>query len=183
MTITNTTAGVKSGQTVEYDTTTGGSGTWTWTEPASEPRPLPTEQWLRGCESALQGSRALRRALLAERGLSAATARRFGIGWDARREVWVLPVRDGSGVLRNVSYRPPRGSGRHPWRIAGRTAERGELPLYPAVPPGNAWVLCAGEWDALATIQAGLPGVTGLIGCRWHSAWNALAPFSAVETR
>jgi hypothetical protein len=49
------------------------------------------------------------------------------------------------------------------------------LPLYPDVPQGDVWVLCAGEWDALAARQAGLPAVTGLCGCLWLAAWNSYA--------
>jgi hypothetical protein len=33
----------------------------------------------------------------------------------------------------------------------------------------------AGEFDALAALQNGLPAVTGLCGCRWHEAWDKYA--------
>lgn len=159
---------------VEYDVSHVDPGYrhWEWDDPVSEPRPLPLETWLSGCESALQGSRERKRALMAERGLTAATARGVSLGWDAKREVWILPVRDEDGQLVNVRYRPPKGSGRKPESIGGRTVANGGLPLWPRVPFDDDWVLCAGEWDALAVLQAGLNGVTGLCGCTWQEEWN-----------
>jgi hypothetical protein len=67
------------------------------------------------------------------------------------------------------------GLAHRPMRLTARTAERGMLPLYPTIPPGNTWLLCAGEFDALAAIQAGLPAVTGLIGAKWHHTWDSHA--------
>ena len=169
---------------VSYDVSTvGQSGARTFSHPAAEPGPLPSDHALREFVSALQDSRERKRALWRERGIMAATARRYGIGWDGGVGAWVLPVRDARGKLANVTTRPPRGGamwgpgGRteHPVRVRGRTALTGGLPLYPAAPSGRAWVLCAGEWDALVAIQAGLPAVTGLCGCRWLSAWDTQA--------
>ena len=49
-----------------------------------------------------------------------------------------------------------------------------------ACPGGRRWLLCAGEWDALAALQHGLPALTGLAGCRWHPAWDSHAVGKAI---
>lgn len=180
MTKIDNTERVKWSQVIEYDTTTGASGTHSWSELATEPAPLPTQAWLRRAGAAVQDNPDRLRQLLRERGLTGDTAAQFGVGWDGLAEAWTLPVYDARGKLVNCVWRPPRGGSMYwkgfrigrPRRVTGRTAERGELPLWPRVPDRKAWLLVAGEWDCLAAIQAGLPAVTGLCGCRWLDAWN-----------
>jgi hypothetical protein len=166
---------------IPYDTEKGGSGTRAWGErrdlPPEEP---PPSSYLRAVCEARRSSRAVRRALWRERRISDHTADEFGIGWDADRGAWVLSAWEEWGSLVNVTWRPPRGKSMrwkgndvdHPMRLAGRRAEDGHLPLWPHVPEGRTWLLTAGEWDALVAIQAGLPGVTGLLGCKWNAAWD-----------
>lgn len=96
----------------------------------------------------------------------------------------MLPVRNNCGALVNVTWRPERGRTMRwrgedvdrPKRVPGRRVENGGLPLWPRVPSGSAWLLVAGEWDALAAIEVGLPAVTGLLGCHWAPGWNEHVP-------
>ncbi len=156
---------------VHYDVT-GASGLHEWREPISAPRPLYSPDWLARCAQALQGSQDRREALWRERGITAETADEYGIGWDERRDVWLIPIWDRWGSLVNFSHRPPKGSGRDPWRVGGRRAENGCLPLWPDVPEHGPLCLVGGEWDALVGRQHELPTITGLAGALWHEAWN-----------
>lgn len=174
---------------VEYNCETGASGGRTWRERLDLlPQSLPTWQSLRQWSAAYTESRVAKRALWRERRISGETGVEYGIGWDANRQAWVLPVWDEWGSLVNCTWRPRRGrairwNGKdidHPMRIAGRRVENGCLPLWPHVPEGDVWLLCAGEWDALAALQHGLPALTGLAGCRWHPAWDSHAVGKAI---
>ena len=141
---------------------------------------LPSEWKVASWAIELLRDRGLRRLLLRERGLRRATLAHFLLGWDEVRGGFTLPIYDESGDLVNVSWRAPKGrslalpSGKRlsKYRLAGRTAEGGGLPLYPMPLPKGPLLLGEGEWDALVARQAGLPAVTGLLGKQWNSAWD-----------
>jgi hypothetical protein len=162
-----------------YDVT-GASGSHTWRDPDGPIRGLPPIRYLEQAAHRVQRDSRLYRALWRERGITLRTAEMFSIGYDPDQRAWVLPIFDGRGFVCNVTWRPRRGAtmryGRedisHPMRIGGRRAERGLLPLYPRVPYTGPLLLVAGEWDALACLQHGIPAVTGLSGKLWHDAWN-----------
>jgi hypothetical protein len=112
--------------------------------------------------------------LSAERGITPKTARRFQLGWDARREVVTIPVRDRAGALLNVRrYNPrPAPGKRKIWGLAGRNAPQ----LYPINQlRAKTIIICEGEWDALRTIQEGHAAITrtGSAGV-WDAAWSRL---------
>lgn len=142
------------------------------------PDPLPSEDKIRTWRAELPFS-----FLERERGLTAATAERFEIGWDRERRGFTYPIRDASGALVNVSWRAPRGRKlllpggvrRSKHRLAGRTAEIGGLPFYPQPLPPFGGLLVEGEPDALLARQHGLPAFTGLLGKQWSQAWDAYA--------
>ncbi len=124
---------------------------------------------------------ALRR-LRDERGLTPATVETFEIGWDPVREGYTLPIRNAAGELVNVSWRAPKGrrlhlpsSQKRKLTRLGRGVEDGGLPLYPEPLPTGAALLAEGEWDALVARQHGLPAFTGLLGKKWHAAWDGYA--------
>jgi hypothetical protein len=163
---------------VTYDLE-GVSGWHSWREPTGDPpEPVPVERIADWLADALTPERL--RAIRRERWLTRETIEGH-IGWDRVLDAWVLLARDATGAVVNVTHRPPRGRWcyrpggtltRKPSRLRGRTAANGCLPLWPRVPDGDSWLLVAGEWDALAGLQAGLPAVTGLLGCTWHPAWD-----------
>jgi hypothetical protein len=166
------------GSLVTYDLE-GASGWHTWAEPTGDPpEPVPVEHIPGWLADALTPERL--RAIRRERWLTREAIDGY-VGWDRIREAWVLLVRDEAGSIVNITHRPPRGRWcymnggtytRKPTRLRGRTAANGGLPLWPRVPAGDTWLLAAGEWDALAALQAGIPAVTGLLGCQWHAAWD-----------
>jgi hypothetical protein len=169
---------------VTYDVSDlGMSGSHGWVDPDRPPGPLPTIQYMETCIARVQTDPTLHRALRHERGLYRKIASRFAIGYDPERRAWVLPVLNPDGFLVNVIWRPHRGETMRwkghevskPRRIAGRTAARGLLSLYPYTPQkaNSALLLVGGEWDALAGRMHRLPAITGLLGCRWHTAWDS----------
>lgn len=144
-----------------------------------EPAPLPSEQQISEWRDALTARH--RAWLWRERGFNGATIARAELGWDAVRGGFTYPIRDASGTLVNVSWRAPRGRKLSPpgWgpkaRLRGRTAARGELPLYPMPLPARGGLLVEGEPDALLARQHGLPAFTGLLGKQWNAAWDEYA--------
>lgn len=166
---------------IPYDTT-GVSGTHQWSEPGGEVEPLPSSEWLTKAQEALRRSKAVQALLWHERGISAATAERFGIGFarDLRhpsgrviQAAWIVPIHSSSGAWVNVVHRPV-GRVARPWRLRGRTLANGGLPLYPSLPRSGPLLLLAGEFDVLPARQAGIRGaITGLLGCTWYAAWNS----------
>jgi hypothetical protein len=189
-------------QVIAYDISaaSGVSGPHNWSESSSTPAPLPPSMWLKVCQDRLQADPSLQQRLAAERGISPAIARRYGIGFTERSigprgfvgeplpvPAWILPVYAPAGSAIEISpkeiyYRErpelvnvcvrPVGRRRRPWRLQGRTIANGCLPLWPNIPKTGPLLLVAGEWDALAGRQAGIPTITGLLGCQWYRAWN-----------
>lgn len=107
--------------------------------------------------------------LLDARGLSRKTIQAARLGYDRERSAITIPVYEG-GQLVNVRRRflspaaVPKITG-----LAGRGSQ-----LYPA-PPGEDFILCEGEFDALLAGQHGLPAVTSTAGTAWKKEWNVYA--------
>ena len=112
--------------------------------------------------------------ITARRGLTAETLQRFEIGWRRDRKVYTIPVRGREGELLNVRfYTPtPRPGRRKIWGVTGSNEPR----LYPIDQlEHETIVICEGEFDALATIQAGYPAITRTAAAKvWHPSWNEL---------
>ncbi len=108
------------------------------------------------------------------RGLLPDTLQKFEIGWDHDRTVYTIPVYNADGelvVLRRYNPRP-KGDRRKMWGVRGMN--------YPELFPINQLgadpiIICGGEWDALATIQAGFPAITRTAAERvWNNDWSHL---------
>lgn len=110
--------------------------------------------------------------LMARRGLNMKTLRKFQIGWHRGEQVYVIPVFDTEGSLVNLRYYDPNPKDER--RKIYSEAGHGEPVLYPISSlEYDEVVLCEGEFDALATIQAGLPAITKTGGATtWNPAWN-----------
>lgn len=110
------------------------------------------------------------------RGILPATARRARIGWDGR--FYKIPVFGPNRELWNIrTYdMEPVGDRRKIWGTRGHNAPR----LYPIgalyrLRAGDEVVICEGEWDALLTLQTGVPAVTRTSSAKaWNDDWNEL---------
>jgi hypothetical protein len=125
------------------------------------PRPMPasiTEGHVGGWHSRLLSEEEPLDYLRGERGLTLATIRRYQIGWDGDRETLTLPIRSGMGEIINLRRR--RLGPEEPWRgLLGRPCS-----FFPALRSRRWFLLCEGEFDAMLSIQAGLPAVTTTCG-------------------
>lgn len=127
-----------------------------------------------GYHSALLGSKRELRQLMFRRGLELPILKEYMIGWDAGSSAYTIPVFNAEGKLVNIRrYQlDPTDGRRKIWSVAGH----GSPDLYPIDQVENeSLVICEGEWDALATIQAGFPAVTRTGAAKvWRSKWNHL---------
>jgi hypothetical protein len=108
------------------------------------------------------------------RGLERDILSRYKIGWDHDRRIYTIPVYDDQGdlvVLRRYNPYPAEGR-RKMWGVAGMNYPA----LYPLDQlPAPQIIICGGEWDALATIQAGYAAITRTAAERvWKSEWSSL---------
>jgi hypothetical protein len=114
---------------------------------------------------------AARDEIVGLRGLTSDTLKQFHIGWDRDKHVYTIPVYAADGELLNIRrYTPrPRGDTKI-WGLVGRNTPV----LYPASQLiYDTIIVCEGEWDALATIQAGYPAVTKTGSAKmWKQEWN-----------
>lgn len=151
---------------------------WSWLDvrPAAnrEPEPLPPPVLLRAWARALASHVEATEYLHRERGLTDATVRAAGLGYDGR--ALVIPAYAAGRELGTVKrrYWPD------PWRVerGGKQVFKRGLRghpsvLYPDAPPGG-WLLCEGELDALLARQHGLPAITSTAGTGWRPDWDAL---------
>ena len=119
----------------------------------------------------LMDDEAARDELVSLRGLTSDTLRRFKIGWDRDRRVYTIPVFGAEGELYNVRRYTPRPKGDTKiWGVTGMNEPR----LYPINQLENdTIVVCEGEWDALATIQAGYAAITKTGSAKiWKPEWS-----------
>jgi len=129
---------------------------------------LPSEASLAGYQSRLWCEREAL-AYLKGRGLYSRTIRRHGLGYDVDKHAIVIPVyADDELVNVRLRFLSPRPKQPKYIGLRGRPGQ-----LYPAPPAAGYVVLCAGEFDALLTIQHGIPAVTSTIGAgSWKSEWD-----------
>jgi hypothetical protein len=108
------------------------------------------------------------------RGLQPEILSRYQIGWDVDRSVYTIPVYDADDelvVLRRYNPRP-KGDRRKMWGVKGMNHPE-LFPLNQLV--ADPIIICGGEWDALATIQAGFPAITRTAAERvWNNEWSKL---------
>lgn len=140
-----------------------------------EPEETITDAMVAGWSSSLQANTdAALDWMAGYRGLQPETLSRYQIGWDHDRSVYTIPVHDADGqlvVLRRYNPRP-KGDRRKMWGVRGMN--------HPALFPidqisSDPIIICGGEWDALATIQAGFPAITRTAAERvWNNEWSKL---------
>ncbi len=106
------------------------------------------------------------------RGLHMPILKLYRIGWDRDRKVYTIPVYDKNNLLVSLRrYNPrPREDRRKMWGVSGMNAPH----LYPLDQlEYDDIIICGGEWDALATIQAGYAAITRTAAERvWSGEWN-----------
>jgi hypothetical protein len=132
------------------------------------PETPPTEAHFAGWHQRLLASREALDRLQMHYGLTLATIRQHQIGYGTvhgRPLAFMIPVRDSAGGLLTVVERfwP------QPWRRNGKPVKKRVLRghgshLFPELPSEGPILLAAGMFDALATRQHGLPGVTPTSG-------------------
>lgn len=112
--------------------------------------------------------------IVENRGLREPILEQYRIGWDPTRRVYVIPVFGPSGTLAALRrYNPHPTEGRR--KMWGATGLNGAN-LYPYNQLENdSLVVVGGEWDALATIQAGFPAITRTAAeMVWKGSWTPL---------
>jgi 5S rRNA maturation endonuclease (ribonuclease M5) len=121
----------------------------------------------------LMGEEAALDEIVGLRGLTSDTLKRFKIGWDRDKHVFTIPVYAPDGELWNVRRYTPRPKGDTKiWGLTGRNTPQ----LYPSNQlVHDTIIICEGEWDAIATIQAGYAAITRTGAATvWKAEWNEL---------
>jgi hypothetical protein len=113
------------------------------------------------------------RYFLATRGLNKRVVERARLGYDGRAvtiPIYDVRTRELVNLRRRYWPNPPASGGKYRG-LAGRPAT-----VYPWLPPGSL-ILVAGEFDALALLSNGLPGISVTTGAatRWRQEWNWIA--------
>ena len=141
-------------------------------EDSDEPLPIEEDLVLEYAEE-LQENEEAKDWLIVVRGVWSDTITKYQIGLD--RKSYTIPIRNQLGKLVNIrKYNPRPRSSEHSkiWSLKGYGGPR----LYPMSSlASDSLVICEGEWDALATIQRGLPAITRTAAASvWHEEWNVL---------
>lgn len=133
-----------------------------------------SEAKVEGWHSALMSSPDALDALLERRGITVETVENYQIGYDLNRSIYTIPIRDLQGEICNVRFYdmycgPDR---RKIWSVDGM----GSPTLFPVDQLSKgALVICEGEWDALLSIQSGVPAITRTGGAdHWKADWSPL---------
>ena len=94
--------------------------------------------------------------LLAERGITIETAKRFMLGWNTRKKQWAIPIRNEVGNLLNIKF---HGGGKKPsWFKSGLGTPLFGTQQLRESGDGDTVVFTEGEFDAILCAQ-----VTGLV--------------------
>lgn len=135
-------------------------------------KPLPTEKQMAGFVAQLHASPRLVTLLSERRGISDETLDKFGIGFDANRKRYTVPVYDREGRLVNVRLYNPNAKGENPKMLPFAVGYGTQL-FNPVVLNDNTdVVLCEGEWDAIINCQHGVPTLTHTGGAgAFQMAW------------
>jgi hypothetical protein len=145
-------------------------------------RPDLSEGMVAGCHQALMDDEVKLNKLISRRGLTVETVQTFEIGWSKSSQAYTIPVRNAASDLINVRFYQldPKDGRRKIWGVAGHN----EPALYPisVLNENPAMVMiCEGEWDALLSIQHGVPAVTRTgTADRWNESWSPLFAKKAV---
>ena len=125
-----------------------------------------------GYSSSLMANKKALSKLMRRRNLELEILESMAIGWDEGQSAYTIPVFGLDDAILNVRrYQlDPADDRRKIWSVKGY----GSPDLYPMEQlEHETLVVCEGEWDALATIQAGIPAVTRTGAAKvWKSKWN-----------
>jgi hypothetical protein len=127
-----------------------------------------------GWHSALISDDTILTEFMQRRGLGVEILQEYTVGYDQESGAFTIPIRNAAHQLVNVrryQLDPPDGR-RKIWSVKGH----GNPFLYPINQLDSDYlVVCEGEWDALATIQAGIPAITRTAAATtWDPKWSKL---------
>lgn len=133
-----------------------------------------SEAEIAGWASALMAEDTILNEFMERRGLGVQILQEYSVGYDAAAGAFTIPIRNASGQLVNIrryQLDPPDGR-RKIWSVRGH----GQPVLWPIDQLDSDYlVVCEGEWDALATIQAGIPAITRTASAKtWDAKWSKL---------
>lgn len=134
-----------------------------------------TEAKVRGWVQSLMSNEGALEQIIERRGLEEEVLEAYEIGYDQGKRAYTIPVRDHDGTilnLRRYQFDPPDGR-RKMWSVNGM----GQPRLYPisvlTEDDPEEIIVCAGEWDALLTIQHGFHAITRTASeTTWAAEWG-----------
>ena len=138
------------------------------------PAPLPSAGTVHGWASALLANGAALAAFRAVRGLSVDIIERYKIGIKSigNKLIYTLPIYDVDSEIINIRFYDltPGSDRRKIWGVTGRNTPE----LFPIEQlQQQKIVICEGEWDALASIQNGVPAITRTGAAKvWKPEWT-----------
>ncbi|NIN69707.1 MAG: hypothetical protein GTO63_34495, partial [Anaerolineae bacterium] len=141
---------------------------------SGKPKEEITEAKVEGWAEALLSNREALAKLKAKRGLTTATIKDYQIGWDQDLRVYTIPIRDQHGEICNLRRYDirvgPESDRRKIWSVEGM----GTPTIFPTDQLDHDTILiCEGEFDALLSIQNGIPSVTRTgTADHWKSEWS-----------
>lgn len=127
-----------------------------------------------GWHSALMSEETVLTEFMQRRGFGVEILQEYTVGYDQASGAFTIPIRNAAHQLVNIrryQLDPPDGR-RKIWSVKGHGAPF----LYPIDQLDSDYVVvCEGEWDALATIQAGIPAITRTAAATtWDPKWSKL---------
>lgn len=135
---------------------------------------LPSSATIAGWHAALMDNKRALGDFRSARGLGIDIIKFYSIGCRAIRTKWIytLPIYDSDMVLLNVRYYDltPGSDRRKIWGTPGHNAPT----LFPIEQLAHDKItICEGEWDALVSIQNGIPAITRTGAAKvWKRQWN-----------
>lgn len=131
----------------------------------------------------LETSNETKQYLMEKRGLSQENIKKYGIGWDVKKQRYSIPIRDVRGNLVNIRLYSTKKDPKIISYSDGKW-KYGEARLYGidelASYKGKQIIITEGEWDRLLLQQEGFCAVTGTAGCgTFKPEW--VSPFSGKD--
>ena len=137
--------------------------------------PLVPEDYVAACHKALMKDPYLLAILEERRAILPATARKFELGWDTKKQRLVIPVRDESGWCVNTRLHDTKGVHPPAMKILSYAKGFGSARLWPQWQvqlPGPVFVF-EGEMDAMAAHSQGLAALSVTGGAStWREEWT-----------
>lgn len=137
--------------------------------------PLVPEDYVADCHKALLADEYMLAVLGERRGLDLATIKRFELGWDAKRQRTVIPVRNEAGWCVNTRLHDTKGVHDASAKIMSYAKGFGSAVLWPQWQLGQSGpvYLFEGEMDAMLAHAQGLPAMSVTGGAKtWKEEWS-----------